>query len=38
LLWENATTGDRAFWLMNGIAQASAPYLAYIDPAWKIAP
>jgi hypothetical protein len=38
LLWENTTTGDRAIWLMNGTTMTSAPYFAYVDPVWRIAP
>jgi hypothetical protein len=37
LVWENTSTGDRIFWLMNGTSFVSSAYLGNLAPAWHIA-
>jgi hypothetical protein len=36
ILWEDTTTGDRSFWVMDGTSLSSFAYLAGIDTEWHI--
>lgn len=38
LLWENTATGDRVFWLMDGVNLSSFIYLGNVSTDWRIAP
>ena len=37
LVWENTSTGDRVFWLMNGTTYASAVAIGTVSTDWRIA-
>jgi hypothetical protein len=36
ILWEDTTTGDRSFWVMNGTSLSSFAYLAGIPTEWHV--